>query len=179
MAKNKPNKSKHKHKPNTKKVNGKKLNNGKTPNQHKAKIKKLRRYTPSLSERVMEVCLEGFEARKDVEVEWMDEHEFTVHIKKGNAYEVEIEDADADEDEIGGGVSLKDDEHPAEMEELTDHNSVLDYCLLLLAKDAAMLAQISDVMTDGDAVDCEAVFKLGEEGYRALRVRPHNGSTAD
>jgi hypothetical protein len=129
---------------------------------------------------ILMACHAAFKARPDVHVEDIDEDSFTVTLMDESVYTIILDEADVEEDEEGDGCLLSPDKHEksrfdAEQFSLYDHTNVLDVCLAAMAHNAEIRAAVSDLTTDGDGWNCEAIFKLAEtdesdEGYYALKV---------
>ena len=83
-----------------------------------------------------------------------------------NGFTVSLDDADVEEDEMGSGDLLP----KYNVKKIDGHFSVLECCLDALAK-SAVADKFSDLSTDGDNKDCEAIFMLAGLGYKSLKVR--------
>jgi hypothetical protein len=118
---------------------------------------------------IIATCLAAFNQRTELKTEVIDETQFKV-ILGDNEFTVSLESVDeVDDDEIGKGQKLSKLSKPVKA--VKDHVNVLDVCLHALANDDAAFKAISDVTTDGDHKDCEAIFALKDYFYRTLKVR--------
>jgi hypothetical protein len=118
---------------------------------------------------IVAICLKAFDAREDVKTKVLDDREFKV-ILKDNEYTVELLGMEEiDDNQIGTGSKLG--KGVRNVETVKDHCDVLDVCLNALSKDERARKSISDLTTDGDNHDCEAIFHLQDWWYKTLEVR--------
>lgn len=117
---------------------------------------------------ILALCHAALEAHSDTSpAEIVDDH-FRVFVADDD-WTVSIDEADVEDDEEGNGNLLT--EMTCPMPVCIDyHTDVLDVCLAAL-RNSPIADQISDVTTDGDHKDCEAIFKVKDEGYMTLKVR--------
>lgn len=86
----------------------------------------------------------------------------------GRTYDLTLRETDDIEaDEIGKGSVLEDYPMP---EKVKDHTDLLDLALSAISR-IENRPVISDLTTDGDHNDCEAIFRVGDERYYTLKVR--------
>lgn len=116
---------------------------------------------------LVSVCLEAFRAR-GVKTEVVDNREFKV-ILKDDEYTVEL--LSMDEIDAGSRIGSKIGKDRAGVKTVKNHSDVLDVCLHALSNNESARKSISDLTTDGDNHDCEAIFNLKDWWYMTLAVR--------
>ena len=94
---------------------------------------------------------------------------FVAGLANGREYTVTLTDVDVDEDDDLPSAPLPQlRRHDGPVE---NHVHVLDVCLHAVSADPECRRAISDLSTDGDGSDCEAIFQTAAEGWLALKVR--------
>lgn len=92
----------------------------------------------------------------------------TIHVYIGSdSWKIQLEETEIDPEERGKGNSPKIEEFKSPMT-LKDHCKILDLCLAVLVQELCPF--ISDLTTDGDNSDCEAIFRLWDT-YWILKIR--------
>jgi hypothetical protein len=109
--------------------------------------------------------------RKDLRIDEIEGHTVNFTLSDGTPYYAQLDDADVEPEEEGGGTTLHKFLSRTMPLSIKSPSDVLDVCLNALAADARCMAAVSDLTTDGDGSDCEAIFKTPTDGHLVLKVR--------
>jgi len=126
--------------------------------------------------KLAKVCFEHIERlcqSKDVRlVGVLNDEDFRLKIGDGEDFHVILDDFEIEEgDETNEGVTLNPGRSFVKLlDEDSPHGDILDACIDALAQ-SPICAEISDLTTDGDNKDCEAIFNVADYGYVILKVR--------
>jgi soluble P-type ATPase len=125
---------------------------------------------------IIVACHAALSKNLKITVEDIRDTEFDLSIKGGDRFTVKLDEASVTKEEEGDGIKLQPDGkhtreklHPKYV--VKDHSDILDVCLAAMAADAEIQTAVTDLTTDGDGRDCEAIFHVPEYGYLILKVR--------
>lgn len=122
----------------------------------------------SMTEKILPCAMALLRTYPGVTVETVEECEnYTVQLN-GKEYTVSLDATDPEEDEIGDAPMSDGFKKPKTVK---DHVGILDLCLYVMASDPSIRETISDLSTDGDGSDCEAIFCYAATDYFILKVR--------
>ncbi len=95
-----------------------------------------------------------------------------IYVMLGDEFTITVDDADVEDDETGDGTTLMPGRSFVKLiDSDTEHSDLLDACLDAIAQNPELQPLVSDLTTDGDHKDCEAIFDLDGYGYVSLKVR--------
>lgn len=115
---------------------------------------------------IIDVCHQSL--KNLVEVVNVQPDGFDVEIGD-DLYTVRLDTFDCDEDDGGDGTTL--DRKIKDLTAIEDHADILSACLDAMARDESIRDAVTDLTTDGDGKDCEAIFNVEGDGYYILKVR--------